>query len=177
MRQSSKNVSPMSNEGRNAYVIEHLRNALMELLTEKPINDISVSELVERAQVGRASFYRNYECKEDILRAHIDTLFREWNDEGQRSSGAPLSEQIRIMIAHFEKYRDFYKILNDRGLTYLLKDAVISLWGPKPEYEKVQAYATAFVAYTLYGWIDVWFQRGMRESAEELAELFRAQGL
>ena len=51
MRQSKQNVSPMSNEGRNAYVIEHLRNALIELLSEKPMNDISISELVETAQV------------------------------------------------------------------------------------------------------------------------------
>ena len=177
MRQTKQNVSPMSNEGRNAYVIEHLKNALLKLLSEKPMNDISISELVEEAEVGRASFYRNYEKKEDILRAHIDDLFREWIEEWQENDGAPLSVQIRIMIAHFEKHRDFYRLLNDRGLTDLLKDAIIGLCGPKPEYEKVQAYASAFVAYTLYGWIDVWFQRGMRESAEEMEEMFRAQGL
>lgn len=81
------------------------------------------------------------------------------------------------MITHFEKHRDFYKLLNDRGLIYLLKDVIIGLCGPKPEHEKVQACASAFVAYTLYGWIDVWFQRGMRESADEIAEMFKAQGL
>ena len=54
---------------------------------------------------------------------------------------------------------------------------IIGICGPKPEYEKTQAYTTAFVAYTLYGWIDVWFQRGMVESADEIAELFSAQGL
>lgn len=177
MRQTEQNVSPMSNEGRNAYVIEHLRNAFLKLLSEKPMNDITISELVETAGVGRASFYRNYGQKEDILKAHIDNLFREWTEEWQRNDGSPLSEQIRIMIAHFEKYRDFYKLLNDRNLTYLLKDALIGICGPKPEYEKVQAYASAFAAYTLYGWIDVWFQRGMRESADEMAEMFKAQGL
>ncbi|MCM1227231.1 MAG: TetR/AcrR family transcriptional regulator [Clostridium sp.] len=177
MRQTRKNVSPMSNEGRNAYVTEHLKNALLELLSEKPINDISISELVEKAEVGRASFYRNYGRKEDILKAHIDTLFREWINEWQKNDGAPLSEQIRIMIAHFEKHRDFYKLLNDRSLIYLLKDSIIGICGPKPEYEKVQAYASAFVAYTLYGWIDVWFQRGMQESADEMADMFKAQGL
>ena len=29
----------------------------------------------------------------------------------------------------------------------------------------------------LYGWIEVWFQRGMKESAEEMAEMLKAQGL
>lgn len=177
MIQMAKSVSPMSNEGRNTYVVEHLKSALLELLSEKPMNDISISELVDKAGVGRASFYRNYEQKEDILKAHINTLFCEWTDEWQKKDGSPLSEQIRTMIAHFEKHRDFYKLLNNRGLSYLLKDVIIGLCGPKPEYEKVQAYTTAYFAYVLYGWIDVWFQRGMRESSDEIAEMFRAHGL
>ena len=35
MRQNEKSVSPMSNEGRNAYVIEHITGALLKLLREK----------------------------------------------------------------------------------------------------------------------------------------------
>lgn len=27
------------------------------------------------------------------------------------------------------------------------------------------------------GWIEVWFQRGMKESAEEMAGMLKAQGL
>ena len=44
MKQNPENVSPMSNEGRNAYVIEHITNALIKLLRDKPISDISISE-------------------------------------------------------------------------------------------------------------------------------------
>ena len=177
MRQTRENVSPMSNEGRNAYVTNHLTEALLSLLAKKPLDDISISELVDAAGVGRASFYRNYARKEDILKAHIDTLFREWAGECDKGSETPLSEQVRTMIAHFEKHRSFYQLLNERGLTYLLKDVIIGICGPKPEYETTRAYAAAFVAYTLYGWIDVWFQRGMAETADEIAELFKMQGL
>lgn len=177
MRHISENVSPMSNEGRNAYVIKHLTEAFLSLLAKKPIEDISISELVDTAEVGRASFYRNYERKEDILKVYLNTLFREWTDECWENSEMPLSEQVRTMISHFEKHRSFYQLLNERGLIYLLKDIIIGICGPKPEYEAAQAYATAFVAYTLYGWIDVWFQRGMVESSDEIAELFQAQGL
>lgn len=177
MIQTERTVSPMSNEGRNAYVIEHLTNAFLELLSLKPISDISISELVDKAGVGRASFYRNYECKEDILKRLLNEKMHEWGDEWNRNSGAPLSEQIRIMIAHFENNRSFYKLLNDRGLAYLLKDVIIGLCGPKPGYDKITAYSSAFAAYALYGWIDTWFQRGMKESADEIAELFKAQEL
>lgn len=37
MRQTSKNVSPMSNEGRNLYVITHITESLLELLKDKPL--------------------------------------------------------------------------------------------------------------------------------------------
>ena len=173
MRQTPKNVSPMSNEARNTYVLQHITDTFLNLLQDKPICEISISELCDKAGVGRASFYRNYECKEDILRAYIDVLFREWTQNGN----VALSEQVRTMIAHFEKHRSFYKLLNDRDLTYLLKDVIIGRCGPKPEHEAAQAYASAFVAYVLYGWIDVWFQRGMKESSDQIAELFKVQGL
>ena len=56
MKQNEKNVSPRSNEGRNTYVIEHITRALLELLKEKNLSDISISELCDKAEVGRVSF-------------------------------------------------------------------------------------------------------------------------
>ena len=43
MEQKTKNVSPFSNESRNAYVVEHLTNSMLVLLKEKPIAEISIS--------------------------------------------------------------------------------------------------------------------------------------
>lgn len=176
MRQTPKNVSPFSNEARNAYVIEHITDALLKLLRDKPIGDISIRELCDLAGIGRASFYRNFESKEDILRGYINKIFLEWSDRdgGQNKL---LNEFLYAMFAHFEKHRDFYELLNKRNLIYLLKDVIMGICGPKPEHSKVEAYARAYVAYTLYGWIEVWFQRGMQETAEEIAGMFRAQGL
>lgn len=177
MIQTERIVSSMSNEGRNTYVVEHLTNALLELLNEKPIHDISISELVNRAGVGRASFYRNYECKEDILKHLLNEKTAEWGGDWDENSGAPLSEHIRTMLKHFEANRAFYKLLNDRGLIYLLKDVIVEFLGPKPEHDMISAYSSAFAAYVLYGWIDTWFQRGMKESADEIADMFKAQNL
>ncbi len=177
MKQTEKNVSPMSNEGRNTYVIEHMTDALLRLLREKPIDDISISELCELAGIGRVSFYRNFNSKEDILRAYIHSLFQDWTNGWAKEENMPLSGLLRSLFAHFERNRDFYKLLNQRNLIYLLKDTVIGLCGPKPEHSKEEAYARAYVSYALYGWIEVWFQRGMQETAEEIAEMFQNQGL
>lgn len=177
MRQIERNVSPMSNEGRNAYVIENITKALLKLLQEKPIEEISISELCKQAGIGRASFYRNFDSKEDILRAYIRVLFQVWTAEGSQEENKPLSGFLRTMFAHFEKYQDFYALLNRRNLTYLLKDVIIGLCGPQPGHSKEEAYTRAYIAYTLYGWIEVWFQRGMRETADEIAGMFQNRGL
>lgn len=76
-----------------------------------------------------------------------------------------------------EAHREFYELLQKRKLIYLLKDVILGICGPSPDHAMMEAYARAYVAYTLYGWIEVWFQRGMRESAEEIAGLFKNQGL
>lgn len=76
------------------------------------------------------------------------------------------------MFSHFEAHRSFYELLNQRNLIYLLKDVIIKICGPKPENSKMEAYARAYVAYALYGWIEVWFQRGMKEAPDEIAAMF-----
>lgn len=167
----------MSNEGRNAYVIQHITNAMLTLLKEKPMNEITISQLCGLAGVGRASFYRNYESKEEILKMYMNQILHEWVDEYEKKKDFPLEEQIRSLFTHFENHTDFYRMINDRGLIYLLKDVIIGIFGPKPGHSKIEAYTTAFVSYSLYGWIEVWFQRGMQESAGEIADMFKGVGI
>lgn len=177
MKQNDKNVSPRSNEGRNAYVVEHITSAMLDLLKEKPMEYISISELADRAQVGRVSFYRNYNSKDEVLKVYLEKLFDEWASNSKSENNEPLSELLRKMISHFEKNRSFYELLNNRGLIYLLKDTIINSIGLNPDCEKEEAYIKAFAAYALYGWIETWFQRGMKESADEIAGMFKGFGL
>ena len=168
MEQKTKNVSPFSNESRNAYVVEHLTSSMLELLKEKPINEISISELCGMAGVGRTSFYRNYKEKEDIIKAYVEHLFQDWVDRWKETPDLPVKEVVRIVFSHFEAYREFYTLLNERGLVYLLKDIILNLCGFNPEQEMPAAYSSAYVAFFLYGWIEVWFRRGMKDTTEEL---------
>jgi len=177
MKQNKETVSPMSNEGRNIYVIEHITESLLMLLEDKDIENISISELCDNAGIGRASFYRNFNSKEDILKAYINKLFDGWKSDWEKNNNIPLSSGIGMIFRHFEEYKKFYHLLNERHLIYLLKDVIMGIMELTPDLPKSEAYAKAFVAYTLYGWIEVWFQRGMQESAEEMANLFKMQGL
>lgn len=167
----------MSNEGRNLYVIEHITDAFRKLLQERPVEEISISELCSEAGVGRASFYRNFNRKEDVLKGYINRLLEQWKRECEEKENCPLSEMMGLLFAHFERYREFYSLVNERNLIYLLKEGIIDMFGLNPQASKTEAYGKAFVAYSLYGWIEVWFQRGMRESAEEMKQLFQNQKL
>ena len=177
MKQTTKNVSPMSNEGRNTYVVEHITDTILTLLKEKPMADISISELCDKAGVGRVSFYRNYESKEDIIKNRTQQIFHDWVKSCDVQGDIPLSQKLKGLFGHFEANRDFYKLLSDRGLIYIFKDIFMDDYGAKPEDEMFMAYTKAYFASVLYGWIEVWFMRGMRDSAEEIAVLFQNQGL
>lgn len=177
MRQNKEIVSLMSNKGRNIYVTEHITESLLTLLEDKAIEEISISELCDNAGIGRASFYRNFNSKEDILRAYINKLFEGWKSDWEKNNSLPLSSGIGMIFEHFEQHKDFYRLLNERHLIYLLKDVILDTMELKPDLPKAEAYAKAFVVYSLYGWIEIWFQRGMQESAEEMKQLFKNQGL
>ena len=47
--------------------VQSLRTALLELIKEKNYDDISIEEITERANVGRATFYLHFKDKEDLL--------------------------------------------------------------------------------------------------------------
>ncbi len=51
--------------------------ALSELLQERSLGEISITEVVEKAQLGRATFYRNFDSLEDVLRMKCDEVFLE----------------------------------------------------------------------------------------------------
>ena len=94
MRQNTKNVSPMSNEGRNQYVVEHITDALLKLMKSNDFNDISISQICEAACVGRASFYRNFESKEAVISRHLKMLLDNWWSEAIQKPDFHLVEAI-----------------------------------------------------------------------------------
>ena len=64
----------------NLRVKESITTTLFQLMHEKSISDISISELIRRAGVARVSFYRNYESKEDVLVTLIEDVLEQYRD-------------------------------------------------------------------------------------------------
>ena len=65
---------------------EAIFNAFTELLSKKDFNQITVGEIIDRADIGRATFYSHFETKDFLLKEFCEELFCHIfdteNDEG-----------------------------------------------------------------------------------------------
>lgn len=175
MKQNKGECIIMDNSEKNKYVTREITNALLELLKEKDINEISISEITSKAQVGRVSFYRNYKNKEEILEKYIFSIINKWRNENETENTLP-NDLLKKLFEHLIEYKAFYTMLYQKNLFHLfrnvLKDTITS---KKEPLSNIEAYATAFVSYGIYGWIEEWLARGMKESAEEIYVLLQTQ--
>lgn len=104
-----------------------LRAALLGLLKQKNYDDISIEEITEHANVGRATFYLHYKDKEDLLLEEFSEManekaqtlseipFSAWfpivdNPESEpEKSDSPLP--LLMVFQHIKEHSDLYYIL------------------------------------------------------------------
>ena len=161
----------MNNEQKNTYVKKQITAALLDLLKEKPLSEISVSELTAKAEIGRVSFYRNYQSKEDILKEESDRLIKEW---GRLYESNPESSPETLFPSLFDFYRDhreFYTTLYNAGMSSIMMETILRTIQITPDMQNLEAYMKSFWAYGIYGWMIEWIKRGMPESGNELLTL------
>ncbi len=154
-------------------VKEAIAIALVGLMRERHINKISIKDIVERAGVGRSSFYRNFSSKEDILLHCIDQLFDDTRESRRFDDG-----NVRpFMIAQFracKQSQDLFLALRDSDLLYLL------YWRAVRDVKRSVArhnlyrnpYQAAFFSGAGISVLIQWVESGFRESEEELAYMF-----
>ena len=91
-----------------------IRNALISLMSEKELSDITISELSERAQINRKTFYRHYGAISDVITEFEDELLSDFADILKTSNtsifeiGSVLRE-ISALISGNQEY--FVKLL------------------------------------------------------------------
>ena len=165
-----------------------LGNALISLIVEKPINDVTVQDVLERSGVGRSTFYLHYRDKDDLLLTqlemfceHMSTALSVSKDKSHRVM--PVSE----LFAHIGNQNRLYRVLSDsghlkdffelaegyfaRGIERRLAESGRLNHLPKRE---LAAHAAA-LSGSLLALLRWWLDRGEKETPQQMDRLFHQQ--
>jgi AcrR family transcriptional regulator len=116
---------PMNYHKEEHKIVENsIIEALFILMENKPFSSITITELINKAGVARATYYRNFNSKEDILRKYIHNVLDEFKNE---YSLPPFeyrfhTDHYQHVAAYINRYRFKLIILRDSGLSSLYLD-------------------------------------------------------
>jgi AcrR family transcriptional regulator len=96
-----------------------LQDALLALILEKGFEAVTVQDVIDRANVGRSTFYAHFQDKEDLLLSgfeHLRTEFEKYllSESGTRDSPWALSFS---MLQHAQSQRQLYKAFASKEAT------------------------------------------------------------
>ena len=162
-----------------------LGDALVALMQEKPFDSITVQDVLDRAQVGRSTFYSHFSDKDDLLMSDADEFFESiamaLSVHGDKSDRVfPVKE----FFLHIIDAKQFVEALKSsgkmhenfelaqghfaRGIERRLKELPRGATIPENE-RAIRAFAHAGALLSLLTW---WIDRGMKEAPEEMDRLF-----
>jgi len=84
-----------------------ITDAFYSLIEKKPIQEISITQIAEKAGVSRMAFYRNFKSKEDVVFTYCDRIRREFFRDISALKDTPdLYFLLNRMFAIRESHRD-----------------------------------------------------------------------
>jgi len=160
-----------------------LGDALIALMHEKDFDKITVQEVLERAGVGRSTFYMHYRDKDDLFLSDVEDFLEGVSTALKRLETSPKRLlPVKEFLAHIHEAREFYTVLvrsgkiNDvrplmrgffaRSIEDRLQTAGVEI---DPAHGSAQAYALAGSFLSLLDW---WVDQGMKADPKEMDELF-----
>jgi AcrR family transcriptional regulator len=84
---------------------ESLKKAVIELMTEKNFDDITIQDIADRANVNRGTIYLHYQDKYDLLDKLIETHI---NELGEMDKWACEMDWIDALVPYFEYFEKNY---------------------------------------------------------------------
>lgn len=159
-----------------------LRECLFKLLKEKSINEISVKELTEAADVNRSTFYFYYKDIHDMVRQIQDEIFDVFNETVIKPQASfvtveDFTEYIIRFLLFCKEYESICKfVVNNDPEDFLATKIKVSLLEHIPDSKKFfplsdsRAYLTGFAIYAIWNTVIDWMNDGMQTQPEEMAE-------
>ena len=163
----------ISNQESNRLTREALEISLMQLLEKKELAKITISELVHRAGVSRAAFYRNYSSKEQMLEEIFGKTVQKIMDKlGQFNLRTELYQVWIILFKEAKKEARLISLAMDYNLEKYLTQAVFNFLEKRQQSRReVSSYIHSFWSSALVSVLSKWIKDGMQVPAEKIASL------
>jgi len=164
-----------------------LRQALRTLIQEKRFSEITVQNVIDRADVGRSTFYAHYRGKEDLFRSDVER-FLGFIERGVTWKGGPKERivPVRELFDHVREFRAFCRALSASGKMEALQRAMAShlashlekrlaiRMSPSQRQAVPVSILANHIAGSLVTMLDWWFRNGMSQTPERMDQIFHA---
>lgn len=171
-------TNPIALQSKNMYV-----SALLELMNEKPYNQISISELSDKADLSRRTFYRLFNSMDEILLFHIHSLWAKKSDELYNSSDKSYLHTSEFALHFWYEYKELTILLYRNGLVSIMQQFIneisLEIYHAQKANRKLAKnpealeYALSYSSGGILNIICTWASKGMDKSPEELIALLK----
>ena len=152
------------------YVRKQITNSLITMMKSEAFENITVTRLVNHAQVGRASFYRHFTDTKDVVYQYLKKLTDQWRSVYDET---PEDHRMALLLNHFYNNKDFYLAMYHAHLSDMLRESIQEAWRLSEQKDNKVAYLIAWDAGAAIGWIEEWIKRGMVETPKEMIDFLK----
>ena len=147
-------------------------------LKTTPFDEISISEIVKIAGVGRSSFYRNFESKKHVLSYYIHQLYSDFFKNNNTMHFLQTNDNPNsFLMPRFKfvkQHKDLFCILLKQDLLYIVFEQmesglILQLTGHPTCLSK---YYRAMFSGSCAGIIRMWIDNNFAETEEEMVQIF-----
>lgn len=163
-----------------------LQNALVDLILEKGYEVITVQDILDRANVGRSTFYEHFYDKDDLLLSQFTHLRDDFEQylAGQMVNDESPWQLSLSMFRHAQNHRPLYQAMAGKQggnlavdyiqkyLTIYLRNHLITMQGQHPQ-SLPSEILTQFIVSALIGLLTWWLNNDSAFTAEQMNAFFR----
>ena len=153
-------------------VTTDITDALFELLKTKELPQITVTELIQKAGVCRASFYRNFYLTEDVIRQYSSAMYEEINRKIPLTRTG-IYEHILAVSTYLFSKRERLGLIERRRLFYLLEESILQqcVYQIQRLDSWKNHYQAEFYAGAVTQLLRVWIRNDFAESPDEISQI------
>lgn len=168
-----KNILRQSNKESNALTKECIESALVLLMKEQSFSEISITDIIRKAGVSRASYYRNYSSKEDILEKFLQKITIEYSNAlSKYDPGTESYESWLELLSQTRTLAPQFKLLLQAGFGEKILDSFISQCNKFNNETNPGLFITnCYIAGGIYSVLSQWVLNDMMIADDTVAEI------